>query len=71
MGPLYVMVGIKTINFSQIMWCQASQNKRCLPMYVLYLGECMLSTIIINIGIKKPTRVIKKPTHGYQNCNTY
>ena len=28
-----------------------------------YIGECMVSIININNGVKEPT-------HGYQNCNT-
>jgi len=31
--------------------------------WIGYIGECMVSTININNGIKGPTR-------GYQNCNT-
>ena len=32
-------------------------------MLVCYIGECMVSTINLNNGIKEPT-------HGYQNLNT-
>ena len=32
-------------------------------MLVCYIGECMVSLININSGIKEPT-------HGYQICNT-
>ena len=40
-----------------------SSFHRSTPVLVWYTGECMVSVINSNEGIKEPT-------HGYQDCNT-
>ena len=40
-----------------------SSFHRSTPVLVWYTGECMVSVINSNEGIKEPT-------HGYEDCNT-